>query len=220
MVEEIHKLIDWWSGTQVPPKIANFLRDHGSEQIQSLAVARAPISKVLDLAIDIVSAGKYGLIKDRVGFDHMFHLGVIINGRWFLEKNEMFNIRPYSAHPKEEKRDVPVSGDLTIAQFMQRASQGDEVAFYRQYDPFGKNCQAMVLKLLRANGLLTDDLKKFIHQDVSTIANEIPETHKTSKDITDVASLVSRLLQIVSRGRLSLAVGGVVRRRRRFKGYR
>jgi hypothetical protein len=217
MVEAVHQLIDWWTGTSVPPKISNWLKQHGEESIQSLAVSREPISKTLDLAIDIISEGKYSAIKNRVGYDNFFHLGLVVNGHWFLEKNEQFNIRPFR---KDKQELVEVRAPhITIAEFMRKASEGDEVAFYRQYDPFSKNCQAMVLQMLQKNGLLTEELRKFIRQDVQALVNEIPETHKTAKDITDVASLVSRLLQLVSGGRLSLAVGGRVRRRR-FKGYR
>jgi hypothetical protein len=215
MVEAVHQLIDWWTGTAVPPKVSNWLKQHGNEPIQSLAVCRDPISKTLDLAIDIISKGKYSAIKNRVGYDHFFHLGLVVNG-WVLEKNEQFNIRPFKS--SHELMDVAVP-DITIGEFMRKASEGDEVAFYRQYDAFSHNCQAMVLRLLQKNGLLTEELRKFIRQDVQALVNELPETHKTAKHITDVASLVSRLLQLVSGGRLSLAVGGRVRRRR-FKGYR
>lgn len=218
MVEAVHQLIDWWTGTKVPPKISNWLKQHGEESIRSLAVCREPISKTLDLAIDIISEGKYSAIKNRIGYDKFFHLGLVVNGNWFLEKNEQFNIRPFRMTSDKEIRDVRVP-DINIAEFMRKASEGNEVAFYREYDAFSQNCQAMVLQLLQKNGLLTEELRKFIRQDVQALVNEIPETHKTARDITDVASLISRLLQLVSGGRLSLAVGGRVRRRR-FKGYR
>lgn len=207
-VEGVHKLIDWWTGSAVPSKVSNFLKQHGDEPIESLKVVRVPIYKTLDLAVDIMSGGKFGQIKKRLGYDKFFHLLVVINGKWTLEKNELFNVKPYHKQTDEEEVNVPLGGKtLTISEFLQKASEGDEKAFYRDYDAFGANCQAMVIRLLSRNHLLTPDIQSFVKQDVESFVREMQPEVERAKNVTNVASLVNRLLQLVSGGRLSFAVG-------------
>jgi hypothetical protein len=215
VVEGIHKIIDWWKGTPMPDVVANFLKSHGEDEITSLTVGRVPISKVLDLALDVMSGGEFGKVKKALSYDKMFHLFVVINGKHKMEKNELFTVKPYSRSSDEENVSVPL-GDkkITISQFLKKASEGDEKSFYRDYDPFKRNCQDMVLRLLRSNGLLTAEVQGFIKQDVERFVRDLnAETREKAINITNVGSLVNRLLQLVSGGKLSLAVGGRVPKR-------
>ena len=208
-IEKVHQFLDWWSGTPIPPKIQKFLKSHGDEKITSLQVGRVPIWKALDLALDVMSGGKFGEVKKKLSYDKFFHLYVIINNKWIMEKNELFNIKSYSSSKDEEKMNVELNKELTISEFLKKASEGNEKAFYRDYDAFGANCQNMVIQLLNKNNLLGGGLKTFIKQDVEELAKEIEPTRKKAKNITNLASLINRLLQIGSGGRLSLAVGTV-----------
>lgn len=206
--EAIHKVIDWWTGSPIPTKVSNFLKQHGDEPIESLKVVRVPIYKTLDLAVDVMSGGKFGEIKKRLGYDKFFHLFVVINGKHALEKNELFNVKSYTPQKDEESVDVPLTNKgITISDFLKNASEGDEKAFYRDYDAFGANCQQMVIRLLSKNHLLTPTIQSFVKQDVETFVKELKPTAKRAKNITNVASVVNRLLQLVSGGRLSFATG-------------
>lgn len=208
VVEGVHKVIDWFSGTAMPPKIQNFLKAHGEEKITSLKVGRTPISKYLDLVLDAMSAGKYNQVKKKLAYDKFFHLYVIINDKYVLEKNELFNQRSYSPNSEEQTININVGKDIDINEFMKKASEGDEKAFYRDYDAFGgANCQNMVIRLLSKNGLLTSEARKFIMQDLGTVAKEIKPTAETAKNITNIGSLLNRLLQIGSGGKYSFAKG-------------
>jgi len=206
-VEAVHKIIDWWSGSPMPTKVSVFLKQHGEEPITSLKVARVPIYKTLDMAVDVMSGGKFGEIKKKLGYDKFFHLLVVINGKYVLEKNELFNVKTYTKQKDEESIDVPIPGDVTISDFLKKASEGDEKAFYRDYDAFGANCQQMVIRLLSRNHLLTPAIQSFVKQDVESFVKEMKPTAERAKNVTNVASLVNRLLQLVSGGRLSFAKG-------------
>jgi hypothetical protein len=207
--EAVHHVIDWWSGTTVPPQVANFLKSHGEDKITDLMIGRTPISATLDLALDVMSGGKYGLIKKKLGYDTFFHLFIVINGKHRIEKNELFNIVPYHKEAGEEDMPIPIRSDQTISQFMANGSKGDETNFYRNYNAFGANCQAMVIRLLSANHLITEPIRHFIKQDVQEFARE-HNLVDTSKAITDVGSVVNRLLQLVTGGKKHFSVGGRV----------
>jgi hypothetical protein len=207
LVEGAHKVLDWFSGSAMPPKVKNFLKEHGEEKITSLKVGRTPISKVLDLVVDVISAGEYAKVKKKLGYDKMYHLYVIVNDKFILEKNELFNVKSYSSSKDEEVINISLNKDLTIGEFMRKASEGDEENFFRNYSAFGANCQMMVIRLLSKNGLLTDAARTFVKQDVETILKETGETSKKAEHITNIGSILNRLLQIASGGRLGFAVG-------------
>jgi hypothetical protein len=209
--EAIHKVLDWWNGTAVPPAVASFLKAHGQDKITSLKVGRTPISKTLDLALDVMSGGKFGQVKKKLGYDKFFHLFVVVNDKHRIEKNELFNIINYSKADDEE--DIPVSlegKDLTISEFLENASKGDETNFYRQYNAFGANCQAMVMKLLSRNHLMTPEIQQFVKQNIEEYARENDLVDK-AKAITDVGSVLNRLLQLATGGKKHFDTGGVIR---------
>lgn len=211
--EGIHKVLDWWSGTAVPPSVASFLKAHGEDPVTSLAVGRTPISKTLDLALDVMSGGKFGQIKKKLGYDQFFHLFLIVNGKHRIEKNELFNIIPYSKASDEEDIPVDLGGKtMTISEMMQNASKGDETNFYRNYNAFGANCQAMVLRLLSRNHLMTPTIQAFVKQNVEEYAKE-HDLLSNAKAVTDVGSVLNRLLQLVTGGKRHFSVGGIVGRR-------
>lgn len=207
VVEGAHKFLDWITGSKVPPVVSKFLKEHGEEKITSLKVGRTPISKVLDLVVDVISAGEYAKVKKKLGYDKMYHLYVIVNDKFVLEKNELFNVKTYSPGKNEEVVFIPLNQDLTIGEFIRKASEGDEENFFRNYSAFGANCQMMVIRLLSKNGLLSENAKAFIKQDVETILKETGETSKKAGHITNIGSLVNRLLQLASGGRYGFAVG-------------
>jgi len=211
--EAVHKALDWWTGSAVPPQVAAFLKAHGEDKVTSLQVGRVPVSKTLELALDLMSGGKFGQVKKKLGYDTFFHLFVVINGKHRLEKNELFNIIPYSKAAGEE--DVPVSlegKDITISQFLANGSKGDETNFYRQYNAFGANCQAMVMKLLSRNHLVTAEITQFVKQSVEEFARE-NDLIDRAKALTDVGSVLNRLLQLATGGKRHFSVGGVVGKR-------
>jgi len=210
VAEAFHRVLDWWTGTAVPPQVARFLKAHGDEPITSLKVGRTPISKTLELALDVISGGKFAQVKKKLGYDKFFHLFVVINDKHRIEKNELFNIIPYVKAEGEE--DMPVSLDehLTISEFLERASKGNETEFYRQYNAFGANCQAMVLRLLARNHLTTPEIQQFVKQNVEEYAREHDLIDK-AKAITDVGSVLNRLLQLATGGRKHFSTGGIIR---------
>ena len=209
--EAIHKVLDWWSGTPVPPAVASFLKAHGADKITSLKVGRTPISKTLDLAIDVISGGKFGQVKKKLGYDTFFHLFVVINDKHRIEKNELFNIINYTKAADEEDMPVSLEGkDITISEFLEKASKGDETNFYRQYNAFGANCQAMVIRLLSRNGLMTPEIQQFVKQNVEEYTKENDLVDK-AKAVTDIGSILNRLLQFATGGKKHFATGGIIR---------
>jgi predicted DNA-binding ribbon-helix-helix protein len=211
----VEKSLDYLLNSVIPVKVQNWLKANQNTEITSLAVARTPIKQWINTALNILSAGQWNKVKSDVGYDKLYHLYIIINNKWIVEKNEVFNIKPYTRPSDEEKIEIPVNETTTIGEFFSNVKNPEN--FYSNYDAFKNNCQSSALYLLQVNPKvvnLTSALRTFIKQDVtSLLKNKNVETaSKTVRTITNIGATMNKLLQYVSGGKLSFAHGGVIGR--------
>ena len=200
-------MLDYLIGVE-SAKFKSYLKQHGEDKITKLSIYREPVSKGVNMLMDVISLGKYSEVKSKLPYDDFFHLGLIINGTHVIEKNEVANVRPYTKSPKEELMGVKLTKSITINEFIEKASKGRERAFWREYNALSTNCQNFVSILLSKNGLLNPHYSSFIYQDLGKLVEAMPSFSKTvASNLTDAGSVVNRLLQWISGGRLSLAVG-------------
>jgi hypothetical protein len=197
--------LDWLLGYETT-RFKAFLKAHGADTITSLTVGRVPILKAVRLGFDILTGGEFEKASKKLGVDNFFHLFLVINGKHVVEKNETVNVKPYSKASNEEDMTVPLKGSLTIDELIKKAGGGKD--FWLEYNPITNNCQKWVTRVLSANGLLTSDLRSFINQDTEALLKEMPNYNPTLvKDVVDTGSLVNRILQLTTGGRLGFATG-------------
>ena len=198
-------------------RVKKFLEEHGGEEITSLAIGRVPIEKAINLAMEALSLGEYSKTMEEYGYDSFFHLFLVINGKYRLEKNQNVNvIYPYSKVDKEERYDVSLSGlkGKTIAEFMengvQRMGAND---YWQNYDGLVMNCQNWVSQNLKANGVDSEGAEDFYYQNTDRLQRVIkPGVKDTVKEVTSVASAFDKLLSWISGGAWGLKRGGAVAR--------
>lgn len=212
--------LDWLLGYE-STRFKQFLKSHGEEKIESIGVGRVPIQKAVRLGFDLLSGGAFEQAHKKLGVDNFFHLYLVINNKYILEKNETINMKAYNKTAQEERIEIAVNKELTIDQLIQTAAKGNEKEFWLEYNPLGNNCQQWVNKVLTRNGLMTESAKKFINQDMGALLKELPGyVPEAGKALTDVASVLNRIVQLTTGGRVGFAIGGVVhhnrRRRQRF----
>lgn len=194
----------------VPTKLNNIstktVKEFGNYPITKILIARTPLSNALEGAINAISLGKFKELKDKYGYDKLFHLSLIITVNStdiIYEKNEVITIEPLSMSksikPSTELLNVPVLEHLTLYSFVEntRYAMGDN-KFY-DYDAFKNNCQDFILQSLKANSLLNQEAKNFLLQDVSGIKKDLDNSSysyvpKVVKSITNLGSFVSRLV--------------------------
>jgi len=223
-------ILNWLLGYE-STRFKQFLKQHGEETVTSIKVGRTPIASAVRLGFDILTAGKFEEAHKKLGVDNFFHLYLIINDKYLLEKNETVNERPWSHHDKEEILNISDGINKTIDEMMKTASAGDEKSFWLEYNALTNNCQQWVTRMLKRNGLLTSTASKWINQDMQALLKELPhDTSDKSQVITDVASVVNRILQLTTGGRAGFAVGNIdlrgrgevlirPKRKRRLKGF-
>jgi len=191
-------------------RVKNFLKEHGEDKITSLEVGRVPISSMLDKTINLISGGKFEDAKQKEGYDKFFHLFLIINGKYKLEKNQNLNIQDYTRSDGEENESIKAP-NKTINEFIKAAvDKIGEDDFFGNYSALNQNCQWLLKALLNANGISSAD--DFIYQDVKGIKKSVVEgTNIVANETTDLASGIDKLVSWISGGKLGLKHGGKVR---------
>jgi hypothetical protein len=152
-----------------------WLRKNGSEQVRTIRVRRAPVNKNIERALHFISLGQWEEGKKAAGYDSMFHLALIVNGRYTIEK--LAKIRLATAVerlPNEEFMDVPITDRLFIGDMLERTETVMGKERYFRYDAFENNCQNFVASILRANSLMTPELNLFVVQPVDELLKKQP----------------------------------------------
>ena len=160
--------------------------------ISSIVIYREPInSKIKDL-LNIITLGKFKSAVKKVGYDELFHLSMVINNRWRVEKNSIVKVSENTNYPPEtQKISVNVNKSVKIGDFFTKAiSLMGERNFFT-YDAFSTNCQHFIQNVLSSNGFLTPELDNFIYQNAGDILRNLPSyTASLSSTLTDLGSFI------------------------------
>jgi hypothetical protein len=210
VADTVKEGFNWLLGLETT-RFKAFLKSHGEEEINSIKVIRVPISKAINLGMDLLTGGAFNKAKSKLSIDNFFHLAIVVNGKYIIEKNETTNYRSYSKAAGEESMDVPLKGSMTIDELIKNGSKGHEKQFWGEYSPLGNNCQAFIKGLLSRNGLNSPSINAFVMQDMESVIKELPSyTSHVGKTITDFASVLNRIIQASTGGAVGFKRGGIV----------
>jgi hypothetical protein len=181
-IDTVRQLV--WGADQFNYKSKETLKKYGSQKITAMIVARTPLSKTLNTAIDTLALGKFSELVKEKGYDKLFHLSLIIyleDGTMLIyEKNESVDIEPRfnssSLTGATEIEQIFSPINLTLDQFVNNAVKFMGIKDYFSYQGFSNNCQMFLVKSLQASNLLTPDLKDFIYQDFTQIRQELKDS--------------------------------------------
>lgn len=184
-----------------PPKMRKLLKEVGSEGIHSLLVVRVPLSSFVTSLLNVISLGAYEKALRESDYDKMFHLSLLVNSKYTLEKNGVVELTRKDPIPKGSERsdttNVPLNGkEMTIQEAIdkQKAHMGDQA--FSNYDAKTTNCQHFVIGFLEANGLSSQSLKDFIYQDPKQIFDKMPQlSEKIGKFLTDTDAVVNKITE-------------------------
>jgi hypothetical protein len=176
-LDTISNGLDYWIARQYKASTASFMAKHGGEPLYNLKIRRYPVPEYIDQVFNLISANKWEKEKKNASYDDFFHLGIIMDDRYVLEKNASLNFFEGVDHFRGEMfmpvtKKIPKDLTIGIAMEKTRAAIGNE-AFFR-YDPFSNNCQSFVMAFLRYNNLMDFDLYEFIDQPVGEILQKVP----------------------------------------------
>lgn len=170
------------------PTIRSLFEKISDKKIVSMQVCRSPIQSVIQKILDLVTLRS-------TPFDKLFHLYGLMkldNGETYrFEKNQVIGINKYGKESDADCIAVPLGKQILFGEFFMK-SQTSGGSEYFQYDGFKNNCQDFILGALRANGLLSSDLSKFIKQNVEKLVPSFVE--EASRKVTDLAGMADSLI--------------------------
>jgi len=191
------EFIDTFGYDNYDAQTAAYIRKIGSEDITSLTVRRAPVQESINTALDAISGGTWNKTRHAYGYDKLYHLSLIVNGRYAIQRIGRVSValkdndRPQTEYMRVQLNmfDEP----LTIKQMLQNTLRrvGPDVFF--NYDSFYNNCQNFVLNMLVANRLVTPQLKKFILQPVDELLKQQPDYMRA---VTNIVTNTGQILGI------------------------
>ena len=187
------------------------LDKYGNFPIVGLQIMRQPIISAIDSALNILSLGSWEKLKAKNSFDKLFHLFAVFTVKLpsgarkeiLVEKNQSINV---SENIPSRTKDT---GFLTIAwgnrqgtlnSLLDKTLEDVGSDRFYVYRPFndnnnGGNCQRFISDVLESNGLLGDNYRKWILQDVEELVKGLPNyVLKFSKGVTDFASGLEKLI--------------------------
>lgn len=183
--------------TKSPPQVLKLLSQIGSEKVTTIKLIRTPLSKATQFLLNIASFGQLQEKLKQANIDTLFHLSMLINDKYELEKNEVikFRINPNAIKSDSQTLDIPVDKDVTIQELLNntKTQMGSN---YGSYNAKTNNCSVFLSNVLSSNGLNNSNSDTFINQKTNELFDIFPElTEKIVNLGTTAGAVVDRQIQ-------------------------
>lgn len=180
--------------------------DAGESTIERMVVVRTPVQAYVGQLMQIVSIGKYRDVISESYYDKMFHLAILINGRYILQKNEVIALTDSGDSLKNQlgkgsdtmavKIPKDITPQLTFATLLESTKQHMGPKLFSNYCAKANNCQDFILAVLQSNGLAYPHLISFVKQNSEEIFNKLPiHTPQVARALTNVAAVGDKLVE-------------------------
>jgi len=190
-----------WFNT-VPEDVELFLNNYGNLNIVKLVAKRIPLPSIYENILTVLTFNQWKQKKEEYKIKNFFHTYLVAtfeNGtQCIIEKYEVVSISSDITPDDEytESMDVNLVRSISLHDLIQNTlNKVGDYKFY-VYDDTKQNCQVLTCDILQSNGILTNDLKKFILQDVDELFNKLGENINELIDTTTtLGSVYKRFLQ-------------------------
>ena len=190
-------------GDNYPPADRQIIDKYADNMIVSICIYREKLAKSVNFLVNAISLGQFNKIKNKYGYDEMFHLMMVVtldNGvPILLEKNEVINIHEYpNIKPTAEKMElnVPQNFNTSFRQFLDNGEKfmGSD---YFTYDPMKNNCQRYIKSLILSNPPLEKEnpnVIQWVEQDTGGLQRDLsPIAQRIFSGTTNLASRLNVL---------------------------
>jgi len=197
VIKHIPKIGEALKLEDFPIHVKKFLEAHGQEIITNLKVFRYPIPEYIETVANLISKGEFSKEREKLGYDNFFHLGLVINNNIMLEKNSILNMVIEQPPRSSEFMPVNLHKKITLNELLENTKKVYGSKLFR-FDAFRRNCQVFTTQVLKANGLMTEQLRSFINQPLDEVIKKMPELSNIFNKITDAHALFATVADEVS----------------------
>ena len=182
-----------------PPAVRELLVKQGGKNIKTITVGRNPVQSYVQKALNLLSGGKFKDQVKNMNYDDVFHLFEIVvlddNTKMIVEKNAVVNMKVISKIPSmKDSMFVNLGKTIKFGDYVQNAVDKVGTSIYL-YDKATNNCQKFISDLQKSNGLMNNELDKFINQDVVGVLSTSPSYVGRIADIaTETAAKFDRVI--------------------------
>jgi hypothetical protein len=161
-----------------PVSAKKLLDKVGNEPVFKITIFRKPLGGILTKTLNKLTKGALDNFLKTAPYDKFFHLGIIINDKYLMDKQDSFTFKKVNAKKflktKGMETRVPqISYEgLTIKSLVDKtkAKMGDKKFF--GYEPLKNNCQDFIIALLDSINAKFD--RNFVKQKVEQLAKTVP----------------------------------------------
>ena len=176
-------------GGVMPPAVRAFVEKFGDTPINSVEVTRTPLDVTSRAPLNMVTLGQFDKAVKEAGYDSAFHLAMIVNGEYQIEKMEVIRVGGVSKKKNTETFVLQEKSTKTIREMFDAAESIMGRDKFTGYDARTNNCQDFIVAMLQGAGILTERSKEFVKQDVREIFKKLPGfTSALARGVTDLAA--------------------------------
>ena len=173
----------------MPPSVRSFLEKKGDEKITSVEVIRTPLDAVSQGALAAVTLGTFNKAVQEAGYDAAFHLAMIVNGKYQIDKQEVIKVSQPQKSKKTETLVLKETTDKTIREMFTAAQQLMGDGKFTGYDAKTNNCQDFIMAMLQGADIASERAQLFVKQDAGAIFSKLPGfTQPVARAVTDMAA--------------------------------
>lgn len=172
---------------------------YGHEDIQQITIFRRPLSKFLTFIMNALTWNSFNNEIKNQAYDSLMHLGLIIrvnNTDIRFDKTQSVNLFPENIQKdKTEFYNVPINKQLTLLELINHTINYMGRRRFFEYNGHTNNCQTFALAVLDSNGLGSQTITNYIHQNVDWLFHKNPTFKKLLKFSTDTAQFFENTFQ-------------------------
>ena len=170
-----------------PFSFREMLKSHGNKIITSIIIVRSPISNILYQILNNLTLGQLDERLNDYNYDQLFHLKVIINNKYSIEKESTikFTLNNSIKSNSETMEVLNIPYNLTISKLCENCLNlmGNRMF---SYNAKNNNCQVFIKNLLEASGMYGNE--EFIMQDIKQIFKGFTGTRRIMNTVTDIGN--------------------------------
>ena len=161
-----------------PVQAKKLLDQVGNEQINKIVIFRKPLGNILTKTLNKLTKGALDDFLKTAPYDKFFHLGVIINDKYLMDKQDSFTFKRVNAQrflrAKGMETSMPTINydGLTINSLVEKTKDKMGENRFFGYEPLNNNCQDFIIALLDSINAQFD--RDFVKQKVEELAKTVP----------------------------------------------
>jgi len=198
-IDKVNAIITGSRKDGLPPSSREVLKKYGNIPVVKCDLYRYPISSTFHKAIILLAKG------EKLKYDKYMHLGILFT----LSDGKVINVeKDYNViislnkklPPQTEIKDVPLyHHHLTMNEIITNTRNKMGLTKFEKYEALGRNCQNLVLNILRANHIGNKSDEEFVIQDLSDLI-KIIDRYPYLKQIINASTDTARAVDILLHG--------------------